>query len=102
MTYTQKLTKHMEWLEQDVQVHLWSNHKIAISYYNNNGVKQGTTFTMWAMMVASGKLPAYETVVRSIRKSRELTPRWKKPVKTKGDQVEHVANTVGYRKGDTL
>ena len=98
MTLTQKLTEYMNELEEQGRV-LSSTPStfILMGYYRTLDVTSSTTMASYMAAVSNRVVPAYESVTRAIRKSRELTPRWKKNSNQVEDEVQHTQDVVGYK-----
>ena len=101
MTLTDKLTQFMATMEMNGYViSRMNNNDILLQYYLSIGVDSDTTLRQFMIRVDAGKLPAYESVTRAIRKSRELTPRWRKAAKQKAKEVEDARTDIGYSRRD--
>ena len=97
MTLTDKLTEYMNELEQFRTLSQTHNTEILMGYYSILGLTAETTMVEYVSKINKQEIPAYESVVRAIRKSRELTPRWKKEPIQVLNEIEHTADVVGYR-----
>ena len=97
MTLTQKLSEYMNELEQTRTISRLGNTEILMGFYATVGVTSETRMVEYVTMISNRLIPAYESVTRAIRKSRELNPRWKKNTEQVENEIEHTADVVGYR-----
>lgn len=97
MTLTDEMIVFMTACEaKGIDISNTSGKDILVEYYKSLGLKSTDTFSQWLHLVETKVFPAYASVTRAIRKARELTPRWQKPVAVVGAQIEDVKNEVGY------
>ena len=96
-TLTQKLEIFL--LEKEkigYEVSNLSNTAIVLLYYSYLGITSTTTMQEWLTRVADGVVPPYPSITRSIRKCRELNPRWKKETHQKKREVKNAKKKIGY------
>jgi len=74
-----------------------NSQAIVLTFYHNfYDIDEKTSMYEYFKKFSSGKIPAYESVTRAIRKARATNPAWKKPEKSKAKQVDKVKKEVGY------
>lgn len=91
MTIVDKLYNYMDDLED---IALQSNTSILMGYYIHLGMDTSESVSEWLVGVSNGTYPPYSSVTRSIRKNRQLHPKWRKL--NKQQQVDTAKKEIGY------
>ena len=94
-TLTDRVIEYMEELEDvGTDVANTSNSKLVLGYYHSLGMSMDITVSQWLTALAERNYPTYESVVRSIRKARELNPRWRR--QKKQELIDEAREEIGY------
>ena len=94
MTLTNKIVNYLNGIEYSTDISKTSNSILALRYYNYSGVDIKVSAALFFAKMNNDEYPQYGSVVRGIRKARELHPRWKKLKKQK--QIDRTKKEVGY------
>ena len=78
-TLLMKMVDFLDIQQATIDISETSNTVIINKYYQSIGVTDTTTMNEWFEGIISHKYPAYTSVSRAIRKTRELNPQWQKP-----------------------
>jgi hypothetical protein len=73
-----------------------TNSELLFGFYLSIGMPEDISVSEWLLGCSMKQYPMHESVVRAIRKARELRPEWRK--KDKQKEVDHVKEEVGYRR----
>ncbi len=94
MTLTEKIVNYLNGIEYSTDISKTSNSILAIRYYYYSGVDTSISASLFFARMSNNQYPQYGSVVRGIRKARELNPRWKKARKQK--QIDNAKKEIGY------
>jgi hypothetical protein len=90
-TLTDRMVDYMETLEN---VSLKTNSELVLGFYYSLGMPSNINVSEWLIALSMKKYPTYESVVRAIRKARELNPEWRRPKKK--ELIDEAREEIGY------
>jgi hypothetical protein len=92
-TLTDRMIDYMETLNN---VRSKTNSELVLGFYYSLGMPSNINVSEWLVALSMKKYPTYESVVRAIRKARELHPEWRKNKEQANEEIRHTKEEVGY------
>ena len=94
-TLTDRMVDYMtEKEELGIDISNTSNSELVMGFYYSLGMPSNINVSEWLIALSMKKYPTYESVVRAIRKARELQPEWRRPKKQK--LIDNAKEEIGY------